>query len=700
MTGRKQPPTVENVPGRWILKTQDGSVRINSLLLDPGTYFLVPDRRLNWSVALDSKLAGHFDSSVLPDAEDIRALSQISAAIKCCTTLAEYLAVSPIPTDLDVRGKSQLIDTQIVVLGAHLIHACHKPRQQLKTDHEKLPVGRAKRIPPRSLEYLASHSEDWKRKTVHGIEPTHVIAEIIEDQLNIYENRVAAELVDRITNYLRRRIAELEKIQALLTDRFNFQNAFATDAHFRLAQRISELWGANYNDSSISNATRELKNQLIYLNRLIVGLKQSVLYKNVPVKREIKKEIYHTNIFEHDLHYREVAKLWRSWHESDEVKEQDEESAFCSWQKANRDYSIFCRLLFCRTLNDIGWKCETNAWKHTEKQISFNDSYDHEIIFQECEDSTFFLTFDNIKIRIIPLLATLGRLTDFVRLASWIKNLTYDVIDTDTLFLYYGTSSELRDLMQSDSEIGVVLDGLYSRVNNSDNKNVSFLPVSPFEITSLEKVGRYLNSLLRGRLLKSFPAKIKAPLPLGNYLQLGAFAVPISIDTWSLTQPIDDAILKKTENLINKLNLPDVRRKVSVSENAIKQAFSDLENANKLSSSILICPVCGQSGEYKIQESNAYICTCRFCGAEWGLRMCRSCRQIYPYLSAANTQPSKNSIHEPGWVDRNLGRDCISIPCTHPQNLGGRVCSNCFTCTATSLDGICRGCPGMYGHHV
>ena len=91
---------------------------------------MVPDRRHSWSVIQDDgseKDSGHFDTSVLPDAADLRALSQIAAAIEHSETLAEYMVVPPLPADLDDRTKSQAIDQQIRKRHAHLIYACRKP---------------------------------------------------------------------------------------------------------------------------------------------------------------------------------------------------------------------------------------------------------------------------------------------------------------------------------------------------------------------------------------------------------------------------------------------------------------------------------------------------------------------------------------------------------------------------------------------
>ncbi len=661
----------------------------------------MPDRRHSWSVIQDDgseKDSGHFDTSVLPDAADLRALSQIAAAIEHSETLAEYMVVPPLPADLDDRTKSQAIDQQIRKRHAHLIYACRKPRQQLKTDLEKLPVGRAKRIPPRSLEYLASHSEDWKRKTVHGIEPTHVIAEVIEDQLNIYENRVAAELVDRIAAYLNQRVSELEKIKALLDDRANFQSAFSQNATFRLAGRISSLWGAIFKEVALSRSTHDLRDQLASVRRSIIGLKQSILYRSIPKKREIKQELHHTNIFDNDPHYREVAELWRAWHESGESKEQDEEAIFRSWQKANRDFSSFCKLLVCRSLQDIGWQLQLASGTPSAATLSFTGPDGTLVILEEQEGMTYSVSTEEVRLNIVPLLATLARMSDSGQLLDWLKELEDGIDGADTLFLYYGKSSELCNLTLGNSQLGMLLDGISHR-KNAHGQRALFVPVGPFEVTSLEKIGRHLNMLLRGRLLGSFPPKIKAPAPLARYVGLdnGGCQHESRSDHWSYMEPIGSTEVARIESLVAKLSLPEERRKVGgVSDNAKATLMNNVRSAECLSLGVLTCPVCGhKQARFQLQGDRAYSCSCKSCGAEWGLRMCKSCHQPYPYLLPAKAPALAGSQTEPGWLDRLQGRDCLAVPCAHPASSNGYICSNCSACAHVPTQGVCYGCPAF-----
>ena len=156
------------------------------------------------------------------------------------------------------------------------------------------------------------------------------------------------------------------------------------------------------------------------MRRNIVALKQSILFKSIPKKREIKQEIHHTNIFDNDPHYREVAELWRAWHESGESQEQDEEAIFCSWQKANRDFSSFCRLLDCRSLDDIGWKLQATGSAPSAASLSFKGPDGTDALLEENEGMTYTFVANEDRIRIVHLLATLGRVSDEGQLLDWV----------------------------------------------------------------------------------------------------------------------------------------------------------------------------------------------------------------------------------------------------------------------------------------
>jgi hypothetical protein len=185
---------------------------------------------------------------------------------------------------------------------------------------------------------------------------------------------------------------------------------------------------------------------------------------------------------------------------------------------------------------------------------------------EEQEGMTYSVSTEEGRLNIVPLLATLARMSDEGQLLDWLKELEDGVDGADTLFLYYGKSSELRNLTLGNSQLGMLLDG-FSHRKNAHGQRALFVPVGPFEVTSLEKTGRHLNMLLRGRLLGSFPPKIKAPAPLARYVGLdkGGCQHESRSDHWSHMEPIGSAEVARIESLVAKLSLPEERRQVGAS---------------------------------------------------------------------------------------------------------------------------------------
>lgn len=700
-----EPPS-DYVPGRWVLSATGLSLSMNrSDLKGINPFFLVPDRQDNWAVSDSGRRVianGRIAGGMLPQASEIRALRQIAVPMSQVKNVDELMSVAPLPADLDDRVKSQWIDNELAKLFPHLVAVCYRPRQQLKTDSIKLPVGRAKRIPLRSIEYLAAHSEDWKRRTVSGIEPNFVIAEIIEDQLDIYENRVAAELVDRVVSYLLRRVSELETIYALLNDDHDFRLSMQGGKHFRLARRISQLWGEMFIDDGISKVAAETRQKLSNLRSKATGLRGSTLYKAVPRRRELRKELHKTNILENDPHYKEVARLWRAWNEYGELPQKTEEEVFENWQQANHDFSSFCKLLLLRSIRDIGWAVvESSSSIELEKLTLDNHSKERLEISTDKTGVLYLKDFYSRKLRVVPLLAGLAHASNYAELEEWLRALNASCVESDVLVLYVGKSSSLVEAENHSPRFAEQLEALVVNAN-SKQASIWFLPVSPYEITSIEKVGRFLNSWLRGRSMREFPPRINCSTALGEYLQLSRFASLQQQNSWLCTKPISMVEIKDVNEKFNSLSRPEVLRKVgSFSRNAIENARKDIDGASKLFSGLLVCPVCsGQKSQFISLGERAFSCRCSLdsCAAEWGMRVCGSCRSLYPYLQPMRAYSQGLYPSTPGWLDRLVGHDCISVPCKRQTSPGGYVCPTCRKCSSPVDPSECSGCPAAVVH--
>jgi predicted metal-dependent hydrolase len=85
-------------------------------------------------------------------------------------------------------------------------------------NNEKVNVSRAKRIPTKSYQNLASHTEDWLHKSIVDFKPRRILNEELDLLYDVYENQVTIALIERCLIYLNSRIQEVHDISNFLTE--------------------------------------------------------------------------------------------------------------------------------------------------------------------------------------------------------------------------------------------------------------------------------------------------------------------------------------------------------------------------------------------------------------------------------------------------------------------------------------------------
>jgi hypothetical protein len=92
---------------------------------------------------------------------------------------AEKDSFSVIPLIRRIRNKIGLTDFEKLLHDKlfHLEEIFRNPHSLLTRETEKVPTSRAKRIPVKSYQHLASHTEDWVHKSIISFTPSHVLHE-------------------------------------------------------------------------------------------------------------------------------------------------------------------------------------------------------------------------------------------------------------------------------------------------------------------------------------------------------------------------------------------------------------------------------------------------------------------------------------------------------------------------------------------
>jgi hypothetical protein len=103
-----------------------------------------------------------------------------------------------------------LLDKLESALSQKVKAICSSPKQGIRTDELVQDVSMVKRINTNTLNHLASHTEHWKARTLSGLIPKRLRADIIEDEINIYENLFFKMAIDDIADYTSKQMSSLQ----------------------------------------------------------------------------------------------------------------------------------------------------------------------------------------------------------------------------------------------------------------------------------------------------------------------------------------------------------------------------------------------------------------------------------------------------------------------------------------------------------
>lgn len=261
------------------------------------------------------KLADSDDPAELPGVP-----VNISAALD---RLFRMFAAKPSPTWAQVAKAVPLdpgIDANLVETKAELAlgrdfrflrQVCDLPRLHLRSDEQKSHVSQVRRITPRTLQYLAGHSEDWHARTIRSVRPARLLAQTTEDDWALYENRTVTSLQKHIVRRLGLRTYEIAGLLSQL-EAMDEPGDLARGSRFR-RDRLSRLLSEAFDDPPSAEALRQLHERLRRMHLAVRQLGSSELLKKAIDFAPVRPPLRSTNIFRSDAVYRRVAGLWREW---------------------------------------------------------------------------------------------------------------------------------------------------------------------------------------------------------------------------------------------------------------------------------------------------------------------------------------------------------------------------------------------------
>lgn len=636
------------------------------------------------------------------DASALDALCAVARDLPSLQGWNEWAGVVPLAPNVADTAHFTPLEQCLQRNEEHLKQVFRKPRLQLKVEEERLPIAQARRVPESAVPTLIAHPEDWERRMSRSIRPLRVLSQRIEDEWDIYENRVAVRLVDRLLKALAPRIANLQRAMGLFEEGKGYQGHLQ-GWRWR-DQRLYRLWGQVFRDDGAGRLLEETIDKLKLLHRALRTLQDSSLYRAVPVRSEVADTLRPTNILTNAPEYQKVAEVWRAWASSREPR-LPPDVLRAQRREQSADFDRFVLLLVVVALSDLGWSPETNVPLQPGAQLLLRGRWGG-LQFVTGTDGVVTLVAGDKALRIVPVLCGLER----EHLGAIVRQLSAGARES-TLILLFGhpddvvpdsAASDLRcgqptgTAMDTDVDLSFALTG-WGRP--------AILMVSPYVLDSTERVARVVGSWLAQHGLPDYPASrpvVPDPgVPLPKWLrrlpnQPGHVAAIRPAAAQEVQRFKEQCESRRAQIQKEHQRTRAAKQQVDVGVfTAVDNLMAVAEHVSRLRA-LAACPVCGDADapfEERLQGgASTWWCRCPRCESEWGTRCCGSCGRSYPVLvvkrPSTETPDRASTVH---WIDREYGRDVWAEPCTHDAGGDEFRCGHCGACSSATVEG-CRRC--------
>lgn len=525
---------------------------------------------------------------------------------------------------------------------------CSHPKQSLRTEEAVLDVNLVKRVNSRTLDYLSSHSEHWKARTLNGLIPNRLRADILEDEINIYENLFFRMAVDDILKYVHRQAVSIEKTIEQNDNAIDW-NAYGEELFDYKRIRVFEQLLPDYDIVQRQNENtllRSLLNQWRKLEKNFSTIEASQFFRSIDKKKHISRNIKPTNIIKKDSRYNALYRLWCEIQRQN-VQDQNDSIDLSGGGRLpiNNCYSLYVtslllyvfKLLDCTVESDSKFMVTKNgqmivkAWFESdniryvvESNINKYGASEIKITFVEKVKSEYaipegvFPLIDSIK-RAMPKEAVLdenNRKIIFYQLPSENEQRQLKNIFHLSKSAKKGISGEERAIQKSaDNSWRLWLEDLFAsgEIKNSRSESLVISPQYIIIENSEAGVDRYTSNLLDGTK--------------GNVI----YALPIGLGEYRKNVK-SSKLLYRLLNYGEKYLDDDAKRWGNYRTGIIPIAQSEINSAQRLMKLIsihssrqqiiwggerIICPICGSSNCTQ-EGADSWRCKNVECGVLFG----------------------------------------------------------------------------------
>lgn len=689
-------PRVPVLMGRYRVLTEDGEYSLNRCPISDGDA-LIPDATEHWMVreASDVVLSGRFAEKPILESQDLEAILQLGRLLVSDEMAVEgwlgWSETSPLAPGLERMGDAHPLEERIEKELKHLAEVCRRPRTHIRIEVERELLSRVRRIDRRAPEWLAAHTEDWQHRKVTGIHPRRVLAQVREEQFDLYENRVAVRLVDHLVRWLRGRIREVRRVLEGMFQRMERIKA-GTKGNRHRVTRIFNLWGEAWKDETWREILEERVKRLEALLFRLLSLMDSVLYHEIHRRAEVPDALKTTNLLSNDDHYRGVARLWMDWYKLGARQSPSARDLYRIHQETVGGFDAWCMLLLVRALKQLRMEPPEEDW---EKAIRPGVilPIDSEAQLAWMKEGTFEVRLcGECVLRVVPLVHPIERM-EAANVAAVAQDLVSSASHQRAWTLILHPAAHEAETLSLQSAGNPPRFGMAGAVD--------FIGVSPFSLDSVERLARSLRWVLLSRRLASYPPRIsQVPQCLGDRVN-GWFdskerivlRVPTSAEVrrLDLDRTIELAagelqrLRKRRDELdegreqVDRRQLSELNQekrlllpKIGEAETKVR-ALEDFNRQFQAAlasmAAITTCPVCGSAASFQPRQDGCYRAKCpdTGCGTVWELRWDPEGRVKVPVLLPGGADDIDwTRIIDSMAVDEILGQDVLAVPRPEP----------------------------------
>jgi hypothetical protein len=315
------------------------------------------------------------------------------------------------------------------------------------------------------------------------------------------------------------------------------------------------------------------------------------------------------------------------------------------------------------------------------------------------------------SLRIVPLCSSIAML-DAEQLREMVADADLGGPDAVTVVLY-PTASSPGAYERLEPDLSRRLYALSHEVAAGGRRHVGFMPVSPWDIGSVERVARQIRWVtMAPRFLKYPPTIGRPPVPDlergPGWLELGGDCVrvlraPLDHERGAVDRHVAEAAERlpaleaERESVSQRLREAHRDGRATGELNGRKKALNveitnaettlklvrsfQAELAQALASvgDLLLCPTCSKRADPRRDFAGGpgrrFSCTCSECATSWGTIACPRCGGWIPTLLPSE-RAWMSQAKTAGWLDKSLGADVLAAPTVNGTAVGF-VCQSC-----------------------